>query len=197
MRSVLQVDGVGQVERDALRELAKAKFGKANASLMIRFLIAEAIEGSKEKPRIVPTGELVRKQIRLPASLMQELESQANSHLSEVGFYIQNLLMRSLDFPALHIDELEILRRSNYELSKIGTNFNQLARAFNTIIKANGGGKPPEVAKKLAAARAEIKSHTSRVQLLLEKQQLIAPKKRGIKSKIEIDRPTKRVRVNK
>lgn len=181
MRSILRVDGVSQEDRDALRELGKQRFGKANASLVVRQLIAEELERVQDRPPVKPTEQQVRKQIRLPESLMKELEEQAELHLSDTGFYIQNILIRALKFPALHIDELEILRRSNYELAKIGTNFNQLARAFNTIIKMNGSGKPPEVAKKLAAARTEIKMHIKTVQELLENQLLIQSKKKGSK----------------
>lgn len=182
MRSILQVDGVSREQVEALRGLAMQKFGRDNASLMVRFLIAEAIKSPPENQKFTPSAETVRKQIRLPKNLAEALQGRADARLSDFGFYIQNILIRSLDYPALHIDELEILRRSNYELSKIGTNFNQLARAFNVIIKMNGGGKPPEVAKKLAGARNEINAHIKTVRVLLEKQNILQQKARQKKT---------------
>jgi hypothetical protein len=49
------------------------------------------------------------------------------------------------------------LCRSNYELAKVGTNLNQVAKAFNTLVKMRGGEKPPEVGKKIASLRREAK----------------------------------------
>lgn len=179
MRSILRVDGVSQEQMQTLQGLAMKKFGKPNASLLVRHLIAEALAAEPESQIFEPSQQTVRKQIRLPENVVSALEEQADARLSDFGLYVQNLLIKQIGFPALQIDELEILRRSNYELSKIGTNFNQIARAFNTIIKNGGGGKPPEVAKKLAGARNEIKTHIKTVQDLLEKQNLVKAKRRG------------------
>jgi hypothetical protein len=64
--------------------------------------------------------------------------------------------------PQLQGDEIETLRQSNYELSKIGTNLNQIAKAFNILV--NGGtGRMPEIGKKLASLRREITAHTGKV----------------------------------
>lgn len=64
-------------------------------------------------------------------------------------------------------DEIEVLRRSNYELSKIGTNLNQISRAMNILVKS-GNGRMPEIGKKLAGLRREINDHTNKVLRVLD-----------------------------
>src|SRR6218665_1474480 len=50
------------------------------------------------------------------------------------------------------------------KLAKVGTNLNQVAKAFNTLVKMRGGAeKFPEVGKKIASLRREITEHTGKV----------------------------------
>src|SRR6218665_695428 len=50
------------------------------------------------------------------------------------------------------------------KLAKVGTNLNQVAKAFNPLLKMRGGAeKFPEVGKKIASLRREIKEHTGKV----------------------------------
>ncbi|MDG5826950.1 plasmid mobilization relaxosome protein MobC (plasmid) [Xylella fastidiosa subsp. pauca] len=57
------------------------------------------------------------------------------------------MILAHLGYLQLHGDEIEVLRRSNYELARVGTNLNQVAKAFNTLVKMRGGEKLPEVGK--------------------------------------------------
>ncbi|WP_265299870.1 plasmid mobilization relaxosome protein MobC [Verminephrobacter eiseniae] len=57
------------------------------------------------------------------------------------------------------------------KLAKVGTNLNQVAKAFNTLVKMRGEGggeKLPEVGKKIASLRREITEHTGKVLRVLE-----------------------------
>ncbi|MDR3054705.1 MAG: MobC family plasmid mobilization relaxosome protein [Zoogloeaceae bacterium] len=55
------------------------------------------------------------------------------------------------------------MRKSNYELSKIGTNLNQVAKAFHLLVKAGERGKMPEIGKKMASLWRDITEHTGKV----------------------------------
>src|SRR6218665_3149542 len=54
------------------------------------------------------------------------------------------------------------------KLAKVGTNLNQVAKAFNTLVKMRGAEKLPEVGKKIASLRREITEHTGKVLRVLE-----------------------------
>jgi hypothetical protein len=67
---------------------------------------------------------------------------------------------------------------SSYELSKVGTNLNQIAKAFNILVN-DGKGKTPEIGKKLASLRREIKEHTNRVLRVLDAGTVVWEVKQG------------------
>lgn len=54
------------------------------------------------------------------------------------------------------------------KLAKVGTNLNQVAKAFNALVKMRVGEKLPEVGKKIASLRREITEHTGKVLRVLE-----------------------------
>ncbi|MDR1888002.1 MAG: plasmid mobilization relaxosome protein MobC, partial [Zoogloeaceae bacterium] len=94
--------------------------------------------------------------------MVEKINKLAENRLSTRNYYIASIILAHLGQPQLQGDEIETLRRSNYELSKVGTNLNQIAKAFNILV--NGGqGKMPEIGKKLAALRREITEHTGKV----------------------------------
>ncbi|WP_443113080.1 hypothetical protein [Herbaspirillum seropedicae] len=45
----------------------------------------------------------------------------------------------------------------------MGANLNQVAKAFNSLVKMGGGGKLPEVGKKIASLRRDIREHTGKM----------------------------------
>ena len=92
-----------------------------------------------------------------------ELTERAEKRLSRRNYYISAVVLSHLGYPQLQGDEIETLRLSNYELSKIGTNLNQVAKAFNILVKLGGGEKLPELGKKIASLRRDITEHTGKV----------------------------------
>jgi len=164
----LIVRGIPLATRQALQAAARNRYGKANASMLVRTLITQHLErpaATALPSRPITEAEAqdsVRVELRLPRSVLAGLTDQAEQRLTPRNHYLAGLILERVGQPQLCGDQIEVLRRSNYELSKIGTNLNQIARAFNTLV--NGGtGKMPEVAKKLVSLRREINQHTKRV----------------------------------
>ncbi len=173
--NMLWVDGVSPEQKEQLKQIALKRFGKANASLMIRHLISECL--SEEIPGAIKAsaleGKNVRFEMRLPRTVLDELEKRAEQRISTRNYYIGTLIYEHLGQGQFQGDEVETLRRSNYDLAKIGTNLNQIAKAFNLLVLAGGGGKLPEIGKKIASLRTEIKSHTGKVLRVLESKTVV------------------------
>jgi len=168
-RELLIVDGVSDDVKKALQESAKARFGQANASLMVRELIAQHLQkyASNIRPGTPHEDVRDRVEIRMPRLALKAVDERAENVFSTRNNYIVGLVMADLGIPQLAPAEVEVLRRSNYELSKLGTNLNQIARAMNTLVAMGGGQKLPETGKKIASLRKEIKEHTNKVLTVL------------------------------
>ena len=185
-RDMLLVDGVSPETKAQLQEAALQLYGRANASLLVRALIATHLA----KPGIEPSPKpldfssgTVRVELRLPQATVDSIKTLAEKRFSTHSYYINALIHDHLGLPQLHGDEIEVLRRSNYELAKVGTNLNQIAKAFNLLVKMQGDGKPPDVTKKIESIGKEIKKHTAKVLRVLEsKTALWNAKGRGQKS---------------
>ena len=165
-RDILRVDGVSPETKKQLQEAAKRLYGKANASLLVRSLIAGHL--SKSDATASPltaaeAGDTVRVELRLPRAALDKVNELAEGRFSARNYYLISVILSHLGQPQLQGDEIEVLRRSNYELAKVGTNLNQVAKAFNTLVKMRGGEKLPEVGKKISSLRREITEHTGRV----------------------------------
>jgi Bacterial mobilisation protein (MobC) len=165
-RDMLRVDGVPPETKLQLQESAKRLYGKPNASLLVRSLISGHL--SKLGTTAIPltaaeAGDTVRVELRLPRAALDKINDLAEGRFSVRNYYLTSLILAHLGQPQLQGDEIEVLRRSNYELAKVGTNLNQVAKAFNTLVKMRGGEKLPEVGKKISSLRREITEHTGRV----------------------------------
>jgi hypothetical protein len=170
-RNLLQIDGVPPETRKALQEAAREKYGQANASMLVRLLIASHL--SKDRAAAArplseaEAGDMVRVELRLPRVVVEKINGLAENRLSARNYYLSSIILAHIGQPQLQGDEIETLRRSNYVLSKVGTNLNQIAKAFNILV--NGGkGKMPEIGKKMAALRREISEHVGRVLRVLD-----------------------------
>ncbi len=133
--SILKVRGVTATQKKQLAELSKQRLGRASASAYIRHLITAALG---ENPTVTAETQQGRKtpmsrlEIRLQQGERFALIDLAEKTKSSPQFYLVSLLRAHLlRKPQLLGAELEILRESNYQLSKIGTNLNQIARALN------------------------------------------------------------------
>lgn len=187
-REFIKVYGVSPEVRAQLQEAAMRLYGQPNASLLVRSLIASHLV----KPSVVRqakqldlTGDMIRVELRLPKATVDSISELAEKHFSTRNYYINALIFSHLGSPQLQNDEVEVLRRSNYELVKIGTNLNQVAKAFNELLLNRGEGKMPEIGKKLASLRKEIVEHTGRVLRILKSKTVVLEntgKGRGQKS---------------
>ena len=73
-----------------------------------------------------------RLQISLPIYDYEYLEKLANNSNSSIQYYTISLILEYLyNQKRLLGDEIEVLKKSNYELYKIGVNVNQIAKANN------------------------------------------------------------------
>ena len=168
---MLRVDGVPPETKKQLQEAARQLYGKPNASLLVRSLIAGHLSksGATAKPlTAADAGDTVRVELRLPRAALEQVNDLAEGRFSARNYYLTSVILAHLGQPQLHGDEIEVLRRSNYELAKVGTNLNQVAKAFNTLVKMGGGEKLPEEGKKIASLRREITEHTGKVLRVLE-----------------------------
>lgn len=175
MREFLKIDGVTPETKIELRKIALQRFGKASASLLIRELIARELaeKPARIKPDIDMSDDMIRLEIRLPKSCLDEIDRLSDAKFSTRNYYISSLVYEHLGVGQLQGDEIEVLRKSNYELSKIGTNLNQLTKAFNQLILRNDGEKLPEVSKKMVALKREVSMHINRVLRVLEAKTII------------------------
>lgn len=168
---MLRVDGVPPETKKQLQEAARQLYGKPNASLLVRTLIAGHLSksGATAQPlTATDAGDTVRVELRLPRAALEQVNDLAEGRFSARNYYLTNVILAHLGQPQLHGDEIEVLRRSNYELAKVGTNLNQVAKAFNALVKMRVGEKLPEVGKKIASLRREITEHTGKVLRVLE-----------------------------
>lgn len=162
----LIIEGVGAETKKALQEAAMRLYGQPNASLLVRQLIAAHLaKGDQAAMALTPeqASDTVRVELRLPRVAVKRANELAEGRFSARNYYLNGIILAHLGTPQLQGDEIEVLRRSNYEISKVGTNLNQVAKAFNTLVKMGGGGKVPEIGKKIASLRREITDHTGRV----------------------------------
>jgi hypothetical protein len=120
----------------------------------------------------------VRIELRLPRVAADKINDIAESRLSHRNHYLVSLIMAHIGQPQLQGDTIETLRQSNYELSKVGTNLNQIAKAFNILV-TDGKGNIPEIGKKRASLQREIKEHTNRVLRVLDAGTVVWEVKQG------------------
>jgi len=166
-REILMISGISSEIKKRLQADAKRLYGKENASLLMRQLIAEHMNKTNQPGAPLPASDtdakMVRVELRMFPAVDAEIRKRADACLSDRNYYLNSIIMAHLGQPQLQGDEIGILRRSNYELAKIGTNLNQIAKKFNEIIAMRGGEKMPEVGKKIASLRREISEHTGKV----------------------------------
>lgn len=171
-RQILRVDGISVEMKEALKNSAKEIFGKENTSELVRKLIVDHLLKGKsfdgDSIKFKDEEKTKRVELRLPESVVNEIERRAEQRFSDRNYFIKSLIFSELGNSQLQGDEIETLRKSNYELSKIGTNLNQIAKAFNVLIQMKGGDKMPEVGKRIATLRKELTSHTNKVLKVLE-----------------------------
>jgi DNA polymerase III alpha subunit len=150
---------------ESLRALSLARYGKANASQYVRSLIDEALKRQETK---IPTpnlaSEMKRFQITIPLDCYSQLCQKAEERFSSPQFFVAAMIYRELEVPQLYTDQVETLRNSNYNLAKIGTNINQIAKAFNQLVmNYQGKDKLPPIGKEMDKLKKAVADHIEKV----------------------------------
>lgn len=170
----LIVRGIGEEAKADLQKIALQKYGKKNISALVRELIAAEIDAAgKQKSSPDLSSKMRRVQISIPESCLQQIEQITESRFSTPSFFITTLIYEKLGVKQFQVDEVEVLRKSNYELARIGININQIARAFNSIVFAQGVTKLPPISRDMDKLKIVIREHTEKVLDLLNKGTVI------------------------
>ena len=170
----LIVRNIDENTKKLLKQVAQTKYGNSNISALVRNLIANEIEGTEQKKQAPDlSSKMQRVQISLPTSCVKEVKRIAELRFSSISFYLTTLIYEKLGARQFQTDEVEVLRNSNYALAKIGSNLNQIARAFNTILKMQGAEKLPPVSRDMEKLKKTIEAHTELVLELLNQGTVI------------------------
>lgn len=128
-RVFLMVDGVDADVKNQLSLIAQQELGKSNASLLVRQLIAEKLaqyQTGESIGTVNVTDDVERVEVRLPKSGYDALALIAEQKLSTVNAYLVALAFKELGMPQLFTDEIEVLRKSNYELARLSSQIRNL-----------------------------------------------------------------------
>lgn len=166
---------ISKENADFLDEYALTNFGRGSRSRAIDYLINEKrkqleakngdVESFAEQLAKMDDERLKRKK-RLTLSIREFdyecLEKIANDTDTSIQHYLTAIMISHLyNERRLLGNEIEILRQSNYQLSRIGVNLNQVARAIHET------GKTPQI--DIEYLRNTIHFHTETVKELIKK----------------------------
>lgn len=135
----VSIYGLNSNQINELKNIALARYGKANISLLVRELVKAELNRQPET-RTEPVYqennfEKQRLTLRLlpkhHAYIAQKAELQHDSKNEIVRDIIAEYITKK---PVLSNDAVQALYQSNYQLLRIGRNINQLARQFNAIL---------------------------------------------------------------
>ena len=137
VKSDFKIRGMTNEQKDFLYEYAKNELGCRSRNKAILHLIDEAM--GKTLPAIPGNQEVAEiglKRKRLQLSLLpkdyENLEKLAKLTDSSMQYCLIKFLVENLyNEKMLYGGEYELLRKSNYQLHKIGVNLNQIAKAIN------------------------------------------------------------------
>jgi len=105
---------------------------------LVRQIIAAHL--AKSEPTALPLNpeqacDTVRVELRLPHIALQKATELAEGRFLARNYCLTSIILACLGVPQLQGDEIEVLRCSNYELSKVGGNINQVTKAFEALVK--------------------------------------------------------------
>lgn len=164
--------GLTQEQHDFLYEYAQKTLGSKSRTKAILHLIDEKMNGTAAIDRIkqerldeplTSSKDTKRIQFSVLQADYDNLTKIAQSTDSSIQHYLRCLVRSNLygKYELLGF-EMENLRRSNYELYRLGVNINQIAKALNT-------GHDVEVSKAMFDdMHQQITEHTSRVEKILK-----------------------------
>lgn len=136
-KSSLLIKGITQEQKDFLYQYAQENLGTRSRTQAVLDLINEKMQSNEtQKKAIFERKKQANGRKRLQLSLLENdyncLKQVADKTDSSMQHYLIKLLIMDLyGERLLSGEEYEILRKSNYELHKIGVNVNQIAKAIN------------------------------------------------------------------
>lgn len=139
----LLVHGLSDQHKEFLYQYAQKELGSRSRTKAIIALIDEKMEKEPKKidtiaPLAAPNGKKKRLQLSLREAEYNLLDEFTKSNDTSIQFYVVSLILKDLyNQDRLLGNEIEVLRKSNYELYKIGVNVNQVAKALNMGEQAN------------------------------------------------------------
>ena len=180
MSNMLVVKNVNPDVKDKLKKVAMRRTGSPNISKLIRFLIANEIKNFDESTvEINFKGKKERITFSLPQDAARALDEICERRISTRSQFVSYLVYEAIRNPQLLTDEIETLRRSNYQLAKIGSNLNQIARTFNILVLDKESGKLPKIGKDIANLRKVIRQHIRLVLSVLDAEMGMYIERRG------------------
>lgn len=131
--------GLTEDQTDFLKNFGKLHVGTQTLSKSILHLINEKMNIEKHSKNekylneIQPSNKKKKIQFSLLEHDYNNLKKIADSTDTSIQYYIIRLILKDLyGENRLLGNQIEELRKSNYELHKIGVNINQIARALNS-----------------------------------------------------------------
>ena len=140
----LLVHGLSDQHKEFLYDYAQKELGSRSRTKAIIALIDEKMGKEPKKidniapPTTATNGKKKRLQISLREAEYNLLDEFTKNNDTSIQFYVVSLILKDLyNRDRLVGNEIEVLRKSNYELYKIGVNVNQIAKALNMGKQAN------------------------------------------------------------
>lgn len=167
-KSSLLVNGITEDQKDFLYNYAKNQLGSRSRTKAILSIIDQEMGNTsttqtREIPSPIENPYRKRVQLSLLYEDYLEIEKIAQETDSSIQYYIISLILKDLyDYQRLDGKQIELLRKSNYQLHKIGVNINQIAKAIN-----EGDKRFLDIEK----LDRYIKDHVDKVKILLAQSQ--------------------------
>lgn len=142
-KAPLKVYDLTDQHKDFLYSYAEKELGSRSRTKAILHLINEKMTGIDHNPlsnnlkkddfKPLKNGKK-RIQISLRQNDYIQLENFCNNTDTSPNYYIIRLILNSINPDNIKLmgNEIEQLKKSNYELHKIGVNINQIAKAINS-----------------------------------------------------------------
>lgn len=161
-----RIRGTTLSEQEQLKEKALQLTGKRSVSALAKKLLFEQGFLAIKPPALEVSAEQSRFEIRLASQSMLELERQAKQEGMTLNSYVTMLLYGyTTKEPQLTTNAVRAIRESNFQLYKIGSNLNQVAKALN-MQEATGDRVKISAIETLQAV---IQKHMEVVHPLIEK----------------------------
>lgn len=148
MSDVIYLRGFDKQQKEQLKRAAKITTGKASVNAFIHYLVNEHFANQSDKERVVEVEKVMKntKSLPHPISFSERKRLQSTFYLNDIlniehlanlnkcspsnyiSSLIRNHLYNSIELTGV---EIENLRISNFQLSSIGNNLNQIAKRVN------------------------------------------------------------------